>query len=312
MKPWRQGLRALAVILSLPLAVSVAEAQSDPRELQNRIDRLERDLSIMQKQVGRGGPAPAAGAAASGDGASSAALVQMESRISALESSFRDLTGRLEEISFRLGQLDKRMEKQTGDVDFRLKSIEEGRGAAVGQAQPPQANRPQAAEAKPPGDQGTVIIPTPPPAQGGGAKVATVQPGRGVSLPAGPPEEQFRYAFEFLNKNDYPQAEKALRTFTDLHPTHPLSGNAFFWLGQINFVGKDYAKSAVDFASSYQKFPDGTKAPDSLVKLGVSLANLGKKDDACVAFKQFNTQYPSAASALKQNAAAESGRLGCR
>jgi tol-pal system protein YbgF len=311
MKPWRHCVRVLCVVLPLSLLASAAWAQSDPRELQNRIDRLERDLSIMQRQVGRPG-APAPGAAAGGEGASSAALVQMEARLSALESSFRDLTGRIEEIAFRLGQFDKRMDKQSGDVDFRLKTLEEARGGAAGQTPPAQPGRPQAAEAKPQGEQGTVIIPTPPPAQAGGPKVAAVQPGRAVSLPSGSPEEQFRYAFEFLNKNDYPQAEKTLRAFTESHPAHPLSGNAYFWLGQISFVGKDYAKSAIDFASSYQKFPDGPKAPDSLIKLGISLANLGKRDDACAAYKQFGTQYPAAAAALKQSAAAESGRLGCR
>lgn len=311
MKPWRHCVRAFCVVLPLSLVASAAGAQSDPRELQSRIDRLERDLSIMQRQVGRAGAsAPGAG----GEGASSAAAVQMEARVSALESSFRELTGRIEEIAFRLGQLDKRMDKQSGDVDFRLKTLEDGRGGMAGQTQQPAqpGGRPQAAEAKPQGEQGTVIIPTAPPAQAGGPKVAAVQPGRAVALPSGSPEEQFRYAFDFLNRNDYPQAEKALRAFAESHPAHPLSGNAYFWLGQISFVGKDFAKSAIDFASSYQKFPDGGKAPDSLIKLGVSLANLGKKDDACAAFKQFGTQYPAAAPALKQSAAAESGRLGCR
>jgi tol-pal system protein YbgF len=311
MKALHHCIRVFCIVLSLVLLASAAGAQSDPRELQGRIDRLERDLSIMQRQAGRPG-APGSGAAAGGEGASSAALVQMEARLSALESSFRDLTGRIEEIAFRLGQLDKRMDKQAGDVDFRLKTLEDARGAVAGQAQPAQPGRPQAAEAKPQGEQGTVIIPTAPPAQAGGPKVATAQPGRAVSLPAGSPEEQFRYAFEFLNKNDYPQAEKALRAFTESHPVHALSGNAYFWLGQISFIGKDFAKSAIDFASSYQKFPDGSKAPDSLIKLAVSLANLGKRDDACAAFKQFGTQYPTASSALKQSAAAESGRLGCR
>ncbi|MFO0995472.1 MAG: tol-pal system protein YbgF [Alphaproteobacteria bacterium] len=311
MKPWRPSLCGLAVILALVSVARMAEAQSDPRDLQNRIDRLERDLAIMQRQAGRAGSAPA-GAAPAGD-ASSAALVQMEGRIAALENSFRDLTGRLEEISFRLGQIDKRMEKQSSDVDFRLKSIEDGRGGVAAQGQPPPGARPQASDAKPSSDQGTIIIPTPPPGQApaGGAKVATAQPGR-AALPAGSPEEQFRYAFEFLNKNDYPQAERNLRAFAELHPTHALTGNAYFWLGQIAFVGKDYAKSAIDFASSYQKFPDGAKAPDSLVKLGISLANLGKKDDACAAFKQFASQYPGSPSSLKQNAASESGRLGCK
>ena len=130
-------------------------------------------------------------------------------------------------------------------------------------------------------------------------------------LPPGTPDEQFKFAFDFLKQNDYAQGEKGMRAFADAHPNHPLTGNALFWLGQMYFVNKDYTKSAVSFAQSYEKFPDGSKAPESLQKLGVSLAQLNKKDEACTAFKQFQTQYPTAPVAAKQSVQAESVRLGC-
>ena len=152
------------------------------------------------------------------------------------------------------------------------------------------------------------MIPGPAPQ---GQKQAAAPSGR-AALPPGSPEEQFKYAFDFLKANDYQKGEQAMQSFVEAHPNHALTGNAHYWLGQIHYVAKDYPKAAVSFATSYEKFPDGSKAPDSLLRLGQSLAALNKKPEACAAYKQLGTQYPTAVPALKQSAQSEIARLGCK
>lgn len=295
---------AVAAVASV-LFSGAAVAQSDSA----RLDRLERDMQILQQQMGRAGPPSAAApSAAPGTSGGSAALVQMEMRISAIESQMREMNGRIEELGLKLNQVDKTMDKKFGDAEFRLKAIEDSqRGAAEGKTSAGAAAG--AAPGVPPGTKPIAPMPAPGSQQASAAPAASSAP---MLLPPGTPDEQFKFAFDFLKQNDYAQGEKAMRAFADAHPNHPLTGNALFWLGQMYFVNKDYTKSAVSFAQSYEKFPDGSKAPESLQKLGVSLAQLNKKDEACTAFKQFQTQYPTAPAATKQSVQAESVRLGCK
>jgi len=300
----RQTHAFVGAVAAVVLFSGAALAQSDSA----RIDRLERDMQIMQQQMGRGGPAPAAPSAVPAGGSN--ALVQMEMRVSAIESQMREMNGRIEELGIKLNQMEKALDRKMSDAEFRLKTLEDNqRGAAEGKAVPGAAAA--TAPGVPPGTK--PIAPMAPPSgsqqQASAAPAASAAP---MLLPPGTPDEQFKFAFDFLKQNDYAQGEKAMRAFADAHPNHPLTGNALFWLGQMYFVNKDYTKSAVSFAQSYEKFPDGSKAPESLQKLGVSLAQLNKKDEACTAFKQFQTQYPTAPVATKQSVQAESVRLGCK
>lgn len=300
---------AVAAVAAL-LFAGAAFAQSDAA----RLDRLERDMQILQQQIGRGGPPATAAAPAAGanTGGGSAALVQMEMRISAIESQMREMNGRLEELGLKLNQMDKSLDRKIGDAEFRLKSLEDAQhSGADGKA--PEGKAPgataSAAPGVPPGTKPIAPMPAPGSQQASAPAAASSAP---MLLPPGTPDEQFKFAFDFLKQNDYAQGEKAMRAFADAHPNHPLTGNALFWLGQMYYVNKDYTKSAVSFAQSYEKFPDGSKAPESLQKLGMSLAQLNKKDEACTAFKQFQTQYPTAPVATKQGVQAESIRLGCK
>ena len=302
------------VIACFLAAAGGAAAQSDTRELVNRLERIERDIQIMQRQINRGGPSPVSPSPAPTEEPGSPALFQIEQRLAAYDEHMRRLTGQIEELSHELGQLAKKLEKKMGDAEFRLKTIEDARagppgaGAQASIAPAPPAAGTAAPSTPPQG--GTLIIPAPPPGQAGTA-AAPGQPARAI-LPPGPPEDQFRAAFDHLKQSDPQQGERALRAFIETHPKHALAGNAYFWLGQIHFSAKDFARAAVSFATAYEKFPDGAKAPDSLVRLGNSLAGLNKKEEACAAYKQLSVQYPAAQPALKQSANVEIARLGCK
>ena len=126
------------------------------------------------------------------------------------------------------------------------------------------------------------------------------------------PDEQYQFAFDLMRQTKYADAERALSTFVDEYPDHPLAGNASYWLGETYYVRKDYNNAAQTFAETFKKFPQSGKAPDSLLKLGMSLAALGQTADACKAFHELTARYPKASDAVKERAAKERSKNGCK
>ena len=132
-----------------------------------------------------------------------------------------------------------------------------------------------------------------------------------TALPDGTPQEQYDYAFNILRQADYVRAETALRMFLEANPTDTLAGNAQYWLGETFYVRGDFEQAAVEFLSGYQTFPNSNKAPDNLLKLGLSMARLGQTDGACTALSRLATEYPEANDTIRRRAQTERARLSC-
>lgn len=109
----------------------------------------------------------------------------------------------------------------------------------------------------------------------------------------------------------YAQAEGALRSFIAAYPNDGLTPNAQYWLGESFFARQNYKDAAEQFLIGYQKYPQSLKAPDNLLKLGLSLQNLSKKPEACSAYARFAKEYPAASVTLKRRVAEEQQRLNC-
>ena len=306
---------ALAVALCglLCLLSGGALAQStDVRPLLDRLDRLERDMNLLQRQVYRGtGPGGAPTAPSPPDAPSA---VSYEVRISQIEDQIRAVTGQIEEVNYNIDQMKRRLDTLAGDVDQRLAALEHGAPAAA-QTQPapvaPSAS-PRGAGANPaqaPSQSGALgQIPAGATAQAAAAPVPAADAG---TLPSGTPQQQYDYAFKLMRQANYADAEKALRAFLQHYPNDSLAGNAQYWLGETYYVRKDYGNAAAVFAEGYQKYPKGGKAADNLVKLGMALGQLGQKADACRAFARLDRDFPSAPAAIKEKAGDEKKHLGC-
>ncbi len=132
-----------------------------------------------------------------------------------------------------------------------------------------------------------------------------------MALPAGTPKEQYDYAFDILRKADYARAESALRMFLETNPTDTLAGNAQYWLGETFYVRGDFEQAAVEFLTGYQTHSNSSKAPDNLLKLGLSMARLGQTDGACTALSRLATEYPDANDTIRRRAQTERARLSC-
>ena len=131
--------------------------------------------------------------------------------------------------------------------------------------------------------------------------------------PAGQtPQQLYERAYGYLINQDYGAAEVAFAEFMQRHATHQLAGNAQFWLGETYFFRSQFKAAAAAYYKGYQTYTTSAKAPDSLLKLAMSLARLGQRDAACTSFAELSTKYPNANAQIKSRSQSESQRLACQ
>jgi tol-pal system protein YbgF len=92
-------------------------------------------------------------------------------------------------------------------------------------------------------------------------------------------------ALGLVNAKHYTEALDALAGFLVRWPDHPNADNAMYWRGECYFAQGDYADAAKEFEGLLARFPMGNKAPDALLKLGISEQRL---DDAPLARRRFD------------------------
>ncbi len=265
--------------------------------------------------------------------ASDPAVARMEVRLSELERDLRESTGKVEDLSHQVRQLRDRLEKLSSDVDYRL-------GQPPGAAAPGSVAAAAPSEALPPSSGGNA-----PPV--GRAPETGAAPGEGPTVlgrlpaseagtapprPSAPepeppvasstqtaavpstatPREQYAYGFGLLRKAEYDGAEVAFKEFLSKYPDDPLADNARYWLGETYYARGDYAPAAETFLDAYQMNKTGPKAPDALLKLGMSLGNLKKIPEACATYDQLKTALPDAPVSIKTKAQNERRSLGCK
>lgn len=300
----RRRLAVAAVALSaLAGAAMPAWGQSDLREMQNRIQRLETEIQTLNQQVYRGGgnrTGATAGAAMGSGAPGNNVAADFEVRLQRLESEMQTLTGRYEEAGFQIGQLRDQLTKMQADIDFRLSRLEQGQTGGLG-ANTGDAPKSDAGASKPAGDSAARPAETSPPADP-----------RVGSLPSGSAQEQYDYAFNLLRQADYANAETAFAQFLKANPDHTLSANAQYWMGETLYVRNKFKEAAVAFAEGYQKYPKSNKAPDSLLKLALALSAMKANEDACAALGELQTKYKDAPATIKRRGEQEKNRLKCR
>ncbi|MBI1384255.1 MAG: tol-pal system protein YbgF [Rhizobiales bacterium] len=133
----------------------------------------------------------------------------------------------------------------------------------------------------------------------------------GLAVTGQTPEQVYERAYGFLLQQDYGAAQTAFTEFVDRFPEDKLAGNAQFWLGETHYVRGSYREAAGAFLKAYKTYGESTKAPDSLLKLAMSLSRLGQKPAACSTFQEFEARFPEAAGQNRRRVAEEQNRAGC-
>ena len=139
------------------------------------------------------------------------------------------------------------------------------------------------------------------------SQVAALAP----ELPSTDPQVAYDQAYSHILQQDYAGAEGAFRDYITRFPQAPLSSNAHYWLGQSFYARGQYKPAADAFLKGYKSFRTGQKAPDSLLKVAMSLSRLGQKDMSCSAFTALDTEFPNSSVQVKHLAQTERERTGC-
>ena len=308
----------------------------------DRLDRLERDLGGVQRLLAREGVPESAYEPIEQRGAPDAeAAARQEIRIGEIQEQIRLLTGQVEEARYQVRRLSDQVGKAHADYEDRLATIEQQLAGAVtppiaATQPPPSIAAPLASPANPPaGSTSTTVVSGDPNAERyeSMGSLGTISAGSTDAVPAGEtttppnptaevatttvaavaasPEAQYDEAYQLLQQADYVAAEGALQRFIEVHPEHTLAGNAYYWLGETYYVRNDYQAAAVAFARGYKGFPDGSKAADNLLKLGMAFAAMDKKEEACATFARLNRDQAKASALVRERLTQESQRAGC-
>jgi tol-pal system protein YbgF len=245
-------------------------------------------------------------------------------KLSEVESQFRELTNKFEEINFKIDKLSNRLSKVQSDNQLRFQDIENLLSSSeVSQkltSKPKEQLEKKLPGSSLPQDLGSISYKdteTNETTQ----KIQSVETTSSIVteifeaeqniLPNATPEKQYEFATSFLKVGDYSTAERAFREFVIINSEHKLAGNAQYWYAETFRIRQLYTDAATAYLEGYQKYPKGEKAPINLLKLGVSMVQIGEKKQGCKMIEGVEKQYPKANQSVLQKAKYESKKFEC-
>ena len=236
-------------------------------------------------------------------------------KLNEIENQFRQLTNKFEEVNFKLDKLATRVTKIQSDAQLRFSDLENGISTTSKKTNSvlPGSAKPQDFGASPgyetsnlPKEQSINSVET-------AQTVITEEPEKRKSLlPNKPTQEQYEFAVSFMKIGDYETAEFALREFIDKNKDHDLAGNAQYWYGETFRIRQLYSDAATAYLDGYQNYPKSDKAPDNLLKLGITMVQLGEKDQGCKMISGLKKEYPKASKSVLQKAQYEQKKFKCK
>jgi len=247
-------------------------------------------------------------------------------KLSEIEKQFQELTNRFEEINFKLDKLSSRLTKIQADNQLRFQQLEEGKLINnTGESQQLSSASEQDEKILPgssePQDLGSIsykdsetnlenqITQS---VESTGTVVTETYQAEEKILPEAPADKQYEFATNLLKVGDYNTAERAFREFVISNPDHELAGSAQYWYAETFRIRQLYTDAASAYLEGYQKYPKSEKAPINLLKLGVSLVQMGEKDQGCLMITGVQKQYPKANQSVLQKAKYEEKKFECK
>jgi TolA-binding protein len=277
-------IHCLAAGAAFALIPSPSLAQRPPPTPEQRLERLERQVQQVQRQVfPKGRPADSAGFSDE-PAATQSSVVTLDQRLDALERQMADILRQSEENGNRLRTLEGDFGKARTDQDQRIAAIEQRMSeaaAAAPVATTPIEIAPPPTTPKPKPPKGAAVQPP----AGGGPATALAAPA------ADPGEDAYSEGFKLWEAGQYDDAITSLRAFTSAYPKHRRASYANNLIGRA-LLDKGEARAAAEaLLSNYRNNPRGDRAPDSLFYLGQALMKLGQPGQACKAYAELDAVY---------------------
>ena len=324
----RQIQKALIIKFFLLLSFTFQNlSHADNHNLNDILEKIQNDIQTLEKAVYSGSIGLAndnSNTSNISNDNSEDVLTRHLLKLSEIENQFQELTNKFEEINFKLDKLSNRMSKVQADNQIRFQDLELGLSSNDSSKKVVKKRDNNTDEVLPgssqPQDLGSVSYKD-------NATNETSQKTMSIDttasivteefrveekiLPKESPKKQYEFATSFLKVGDYSTAERAFREFVIDNPEHDLAGNAQYWYAETFRIRQLYTDAASAYLEGYQKYPKGEKAPINLLKLGISMVQIGEKDQGCKMINGVEKQYPKANQSVIQKAKYESQKFEC-
>ena len=313
-------LKISLLLLPVVLLNTIAVAEDEEiylKAISDQIQVITKDIKTLEKAVYKKSdvvslkPSNSLGA----DGLNEDIMTKHLLKLNEIENQFRELTNKFEEVNFKLDKLSTRVTKIQSDSQLRFSDLEnvtannnaKEKKILPGSSKPQDFGASQAYETSNlPKEQSINSIES-------AQTVIAEEPEKKESLlPNKAAEEQYEFAVSFMKIGDYETAEFALREFIDKNKDHDLAGNAQYWYGETFRIRQLYSDAATAYLDGYQNYPKSDKAPDNLLKLGITMVQLGEKDQGCKMISGLKKEYPKASKSVLQKAQYEQKKFKCK
>ena len=286
------------------------------KAISDQIQVITKDLKTLEKAVYQKSDISLNSTSSSikSDGLNEDILTKHLLKLNEIEDQFRELTNKFDEVNFRLDKLSTRVTKIQSDNQLRFSDLENENAEPTKKkkAALPGTSKPQDFGAAPgyqtsnlPKEQSINSVES-------AQTVISEEPEKKESiLPNKPTEEQYEFAVSFMKIGDYETAEFALKEFIDKNKDHDLAGSAQYWYGETFRIRQLYSDAATAYLDGYQNYPKSKKAPDNLLKLGITMVQLGEKDQGCKMISGLKKEYPKASKSVLQKAQYEQKKFKC-
>ena len=319
-------LRKTFIFFALLFPISNLAIAED-NKINAAIDQLQiiaQDLKTLEKAVYKTSDVITAKNSIPSNGLNEEILTRHLLKLNEIEDQFRLLTNRFEEVNFKLDKLSNRVTKIQSDSQLRFSDLEKSKTSYKAKFNKDKIKK-EEAQVKLPGTDKAQDL-----GEAAGYSLdpeETVQATQSVQaqdsvfteerklkttlLPDKLPKEQYDFALSFMKVGDYETAELALREFIDKNKTDKLAGSAQYWYGETFRIRQLYSDAATAYLDGYQNYPKSKKAPDNLLKLGITMVQLGEKDQGCKMMSGLKKEYPKASKSVLQKAQYEQKKFKC-
>ena len=313
--------------------ILINSSLADSHNIYETLEIIKNDLKTLERAVYSGSIEPKNSSNNNSpsdlDQNSEDVLTRHLLKLSEVEDQFRQLTNKFEEMNFKLDKLSTRLSKIQSDNQLRFQELENNISSESAVTSENQlSSKPKIEENKilpgssQPQDLGTISYKDTETSETS-QKIQSIDTTATVVtetfqseekiLPQDQsPKEQYEFATSFLKVGDYSTAERAFREFVLSNPEDELAGSAQYWYAETFRIRQLYTDAASAYLEGYQKYPKGKKAPINLLKLGVSMVQIGEKDQGCKMISGVEKQYPNANQSVIQKAKYESQKFECK
>ena len=298
------------------------ELYAEDLDIAETLQLIQKDLKTLEKAVYSGSNF-SSNDNSNNDSFEEDMLTKHLLKLSDIEKQFQELTNKFEEVNFKIDKLSNRLSKIQSDNQLRFQDLEkiaQKNNLNVSVLENSSTDKKELPGTAKPQDLGSITAYD-------SQTTTTLQQTQSIEttglviteefkteekiLPTGSPEEQYEFATSFLKVGDYNTAEVALKEFVETNNEHDLAGNAQYWYAETFRIRQLFTDAASAYLEGYQKYPKSTKAPINLLKLGVSLVQIGEKDQGCSMITGVGKQYPKASQSVLQKAKYEEKKFDC-